>query len=360
MRSKGIGIAIVGGGQGCLDLLTLFDHFKLKEFKPHVIGVADINDNAVGITYAKKLGLITTTDFKNFYSNPEIELIIEVTGSNQVLDEIISTKPLGLKLIDHVVARIFWDLIRLKENDICNNVLESNRDAYIVINSGNFITHFNKTAKNLFKNECNIGVDAKTLLCSAFGEKSLALLDRSSLNSLYGINAYQGTDYELPVEIARFKTHIEDEDCFVLSIRDMSRIKKVEYEVSRLKSLEELFNMVAAEFALSKDLDESIKYTAGLLGQTLRVDRVTIWQLDSRNKSVCVYYKWQNPDIQSYFNVSINLKQYQLPFIWEQLMQGIVIKINNVLSLPEPDQSILSQMGLKAVLGTPLKNKALR
>jgi hypothetical protein len=57
-------IAIVGGGRFCDKLLRhLFgDHFKDRH--PQVLGVADLNDKAVGITYARSLGIHTCTDYR--------------------------------------------------------------------------------------------------------------------------------------------------------------------------------------------------------------------------------------------------------------------------------------------------------
>jgi PAS domain S-box-containing protein len=45
-------------------------------------------------------------------------MIIEVTGSDRVEDEISRTKPPGVKLMDHVAALVFWDVFHLEEQRI--------------------------------------------------------------------------------------------------------------------------------------------------------------------------------------------------------------------------------------------------
>ena len=65
--------------------------------------------------YAKQKGLFTTTDYKDFYRIPELYLIIELTGKEDVLHEITQTKPTHIQLVDHVTARLFWDIFQIEE-----------------------------------------------------------------------------------------------------------------------------------------------------------------------------------------------------------------------------------------------------
>ncbi|MFZ5994824.1 MAG: PAS domain S-box protein [Thermodesulfobacteriota bacterium] len=111
-----INTVIVGGGPGCKAVLELFERVEI--LKTSVQGVADINAEAPGMKYAKEKGLLTTTDYHEFYTLPNLDLIIELTGNDRVLEEILQTKPAHVKVMDHVTARLFWDVIQIEEQKI--------------------------------------------------------------------------------------------------------------------------------------------------------------------------------------------------------------------------------------------------
>lgn len=196
-----VGVAIIGGGQGCLELLQLFDQFRLEEFRARVLGVADPHENAPGIVYARAQGLLTTRDFTEFYSHPEIELIIELYGDNQVLEKIYSTKPPHIKVIDHVGARLFWDLMKLKAEKRARNILESTRDAFIVVNPSGMLMHYNQAAERMLGSQCRytLGKAVNGLVENIFGKEGLEMLGQKA-KTVYNLTANQGTEAEFPAE----------------------------------------------------------------------------------------------------------------------------------------------------------------
>ncbi len=107
-------IAIVGGGRFCEKLLRhLFgDHFKDRH--PQVLGVADLNDQAVGIAYARSMGIYTCRDYRELCRLEGLETIIEVTWDLELAHTIAAVKPAGVELIDHQDSRFLWDLLRLE------------------------------------------------------------------------------------------------------------------------------------------------------------------------------------------------------------------------------------------------------
>jgi len=105
---KRLKIAIVGGGTGCLAVLQKFLSYQHVQM-PEIVGVADIDERAVGYQFAKQQGIFATTDYKDLYRLADLEFIIELTGTNEVRDAIIRTKPSHIQVIDHVNARFFWE-----------------------------------------------------------------------------------------------------------------------------------------------------------------------------------------------------------------------------------------------------------
>ena len=111
-------VAIVGGGPGCKAIMDIIFAEKLSQLRMKLIGVASRNPKAVGYLYAKEKGIYTTTDYRDLYKLKDLHMIIELTGSDEVEDEISRTKPTHIKLMDHVAARVFWDVFNVEEQRI--------------------------------------------------------------------------------------------------------------------------------------------------------------------------------------------------------------------------------------------------
>jgi PAS domain S-box-containing protein len=106
--------AIVGGGKACYNLLQILDEVRLKRLNMKILGVADTNPDAPGLAYAKQAGLFTTADFRDLFELEGLNLIIELTGSTTVRENLIKTKPLHISSMDHRGARLLWDLIQIE------------------------------------------------------------------------------------------------------------------------------------------------------------------------------------------------------------------------------------------------------
>ena len=105
---------IVGGGKACYDLLRLLDKDRLSRLKLNILGVSDINPDALGLRYARLLKLFTTTNLDELFSLEGLSLIIELTGSPALRDTIYEKRPSGVSIIDHKATRLLWDLIQIE------------------------------------------------------------------------------------------------------------------------------------------------------------------------------------------------------------------------------------------------------
>ena len=111
-------MAIVGGGPGCKALMEMIFAKKLSQLRMRLVGVACTNQNAVGYRYAKEMGVFTTSDYKDLYEQPNLDMIIEVTGRQEIANEIFRTKPEHVRLMGNVAARLFWDVFQIEEDRI--------------------------------------------------------------------------------------------------------------------------------------------------------------------------------------------------------------------------------------------------
>ncbi len=108
-------IAIIGGGHFCKLLLELVlsDHFQGRH--PKILGVADLNDQAEGIQYAREKGIFTTTHYEALFELKGLEVLIEITNDATVAKSIEKSKPDGVVFIDHINSRTLWSSLLIEE-----------------------------------------------------------------------------------------------------------------------------------------------------------------------------------------------------------------------------------------------------
>lgn len=122
-----LNVAIVGGGKACHDLLHLLDEERLSRLKMKIMGVFDINPDAPGFRYAGSLNLVATTSMQELFDLPGLNLLIELTGSKRVQDEIYGKRPPGVSVLDHKATRLLWNLIQMEAEKA---EFEKERQAY--------------------------------------------------------------------------------------------------------------------------------------------------------------------------------------------------------------------------------------
>jgi len=109
-------VAIIGGGWACLEFLEMLANDYRYQLKMNVVGVASEGYKGVGIDFAYRWGIETiVSDYRELYKHPEIDLLIELTGNQEISNEISRTKPPHMHFIDHVGAHFFWELFKLAD-----------------------------------------------------------------------------------------------------------------------------------------------------------------------------------------------------------------------------------------------------
>ena len=107
-------IAIVGGGNFCRKLLQLLFSEPFSDCRPTIIGVADIDDRADGRVFAEKMGILTTSNYRDLYDLKDLQILMELTPDVELGGIINREKPAGVELIDHVMARTVWSALQVE------------------------------------------------------------------------------------------------------------------------------------------------------------------------------------------------------------------------------------------------------
>ena len=99
------------------------DDFRFQ--KPVILGVADDDEMAEGLLYAREIGIFTTDNYKKLYTLDNLEVLIELTNNNSLRELIEATKPPGVTLIDHIAVRSLWNSLQIeKEKQECLNEIK--------------------------------------------------------------------------------------------------------------------------------------------------------------------------------------------------------------------------------------------
>lgn len=110
--------AIVGGSGSGYTLMKMLDKERLSRLNVEILGFSDANPNSPGFLLAKQNGIYTTTDFNELFSLKGLNLIIELSGSHEIREQIYEKKPAGVSILDHRVSRLFWDILEIEAEKI--------------------------------------------------------------------------------------------------------------------------------------------------------------------------------------------------------------------------------------------------
>ena len=111
-----INLAIVGGGKACKYFLELLRSEPFPFLNINIKGVCDINPEAEGFVMAKEMGIFTTDNFQELFKIEKLDSIIEITGSSEVLADIIRLRPKGIGVLEHNVGRLMRRLFEVNQS----------------------------------------------------------------------------------------------------------------------------------------------------------------------------------------------------------------------------------------------------
>lgn len=113
-------VLIIGAGRGGSALLEILS----EDITSNVIGVVDVNPDAIGIKQAKEKGIKTAKSHGFFFEDEsyDIDVIIEVTGNEAVYKEIKNSISATTTVIGGKAAKFIWALI---DSHKSNKILQS-------------------------------------------------------------------------------------------------------------------------------------------------------------------------------------------------------------------------------------------
>jgi two-component system, NtrC family, sensor kinase len=109
-----LNIGVIGGGTRCKALIEMFAADRLKRLNGQIVAVADINPQAPGLLFAKENGIYTTSDYHDFLNMENLDAVIELTGKEELLTDVLKHKRPDVRVYDYAISRLMSDIVTLR------------------------------------------------------------------------------------------------------------------------------------------------------------------------------------------------------------------------------------------------------
>lgn len=103
-------VAIIGIGRGGTALMEIFANDPLVQ----IVGVAEINPRALGVSLANRLHIPITPHYHELLSMENVDLIIDVSGDPDVGEVLQNFHRMGVSVIGGASAKFMWQLIEAR------------------------------------------------------------------------------------------------------------------------------------------------------------------------------------------------------------------------------------------------------
>jgi two-component system sensor histidine kinase DegS len=103
-------VAIIGAGRGGTALMEIFADDPLVR----IVGVAEVDQQAPGVSLAKQLGIPVTRDYRQLLAMERVDLIIDVSGNAEVWQLLQDFHRMGVTIIGGASAKFMWELIEAR------------------------------------------------------------------------------------------------------------------------------------------------------------------------------------------------------------------------------------------------------
>ena len=113
-KQERLNIGVIGGGTRCKALIEMFAADRFKRLNGQIVAVADINPQAPGLLFAKEKGIYTTSDYHDFLHMENLDAVIELTGKEELLTDVLRHKRADVRVYDYAISRLMSDMVTFR------------------------------------------------------------------------------------------------------------------------------------------------------------------------------------------------------------------------------------------------------
>jgi PAS domain S-box-containing protein len=140
-----LNVGVVTKGDKCLSIIRDLEAIKLSRLSIRLAAVAITTKPVSGYEYVEERGIKVFKDYLDLLSLKYLDLILEFTGNNQILTDIIRRKPPTIGILDQKSSFLFldiahlYDLMGIRDTEItlatsfASTLLEASPDGVLVL-----------------------------------------------------------------------------------------------------------------------------------------------------------------------------------------------------------------------------------
>ena len=122
-----IRIAILGGGRGGTAFLELLSHLPDIE----IVGIADKDPSAPGLTRARELGVLVWNDILSLIAEERVNLIVDVTGNPDMVQVVKTHKSAKAEVLGGEASKLLWNVAQY-EAQMQNQLVQTEKVSNLV------------------------------------------------------------------------------------------------------------------------------------------------------------------------------------------------------------------------------------
>jgi PAS domain S-box-containing protein len=140
-----LNVAVVAKGQKCLSIMKDLDAIKLSRLRIRLVAIAPTTKSASCDKYAGKMGIQVFENYTDLFSLEYLDMILVLTGNNDVLADITDRKPATIGVLDHKSSLLLLNIAHLYDQighqgsgvtvatSFASTLLEASPDGVLVI-----------------------------------------------------------------------------------------------------------------------------------------------------------------------------------------------------------------------------------
>lgn len=248
-----INVAIIGagkGGTGIFRMLLALDNIN-------IIGIADIDKNALGIEIARENGIDTFDNYVDLINSEKIDVIFDATGDSEVEEAIKHKIKDDVVFIQSKAALLFMSMVKRNEELLMvkehtghlETILNSAQEGIQACDNSGRILYLNKAFSDITKKTPEEYLGKNVFDVSPNGSLAKVLKTKESVSNW--LNIVQGTNIEVVSNASPIIVNGRMNGAVVV-FRDISDIKKMTEKLAKSKETIDVLKNEISELASAK------------------------------------------------------------------------------------------------------------
>jgi two-component system, NtrC family, sensor kinase len=140
-----LNVALVAEGEKCLSVIRELYSIKRSRLRIKLVAIAPTTKSVSCNKFADKIGIQVLGNYRDLYSLGHLDMILELTGNNEIFDDISNCKPATIGVLDQKSSLLLLNIVHLYDQighegsgvtvatSFASTLLEASPDGVLVI-----------------------------------------------------------------------------------------------------------------------------------------------------------------------------------------------------------------------------------